>query len=117
MLLLTLFLTTLLRDVAQVLKHLNIANNGIDGIGAFTLFVGVRENNSLLSLNMDGNPVGDLGGRMLVELAVHVGHRMQLSAKNCDFQIKTSDVKFSFSGEYRNSNTHVVLPPQNFIYC
>ena len=37
---------------------LNLANNGIDAVGAFTILVGARDNPNLHYLNLDGNPIG-----------------------------------------------------------
>jgi hypothetical protein len=42
----------------QVLKELNVANNGIDEFGCFTLMSGIRENSSVVKLVLDGNPLG-----------------------------------------------------------
>eukprot|EP01037_Dinobryon_pediforme_P028500 gene28500-31803_t len=36
---------------------LNLANNGIDAVGAFTILVGARDNPNLHYLNLDGNPI------------------------------------------------------------
>jgi Ran GTPase-activating protein (RanGAP) involved in mRNA processing and transport len=77
------------------LKVLNIANNGIDTIGCFTLFVGLRENKSLSEINIDGNPIGEQGARILMKTVAYEGHRLKISANNCDFNIKSSNSKFN----------------------
>jgi hypothetical protein len=41
-----------------VIVELNVANNGIDEFGCFTLMTGLRENASLRNLVLDGNPLG-----------------------------------------------------------
>jgi hypothetical protein len=74
---------------------INVANNGIDTIGCFTLLVGIRENSSLRELNIDGNPIGQQGARILMKTAAYEGYRLKISAKNCDINIKGSDVKFN----------------------
>lgn len=83
----------------KVLKTLNIANNGIDAIGCFTLFVGLRENDGLSELILDGNPIGEQGARVMMKVATEQGDRLQISAKNCDFNILSSDVKFRLNGK------------------
>jgi hypothetical protein len=45
-------------SLPQVIVELNVANNGIDEFGCFTLMAGVRENASLRNLVLDGNPLG-----------------------------------------------------------
>ena len=72
----------------QSLRELNIANNGIDSLGCFTICVGARENSTLHRINLDGNPIGELGGRLLMKLAASDGHRLNFSAKNCDLTVK-----------------------------
>lgn len=81
------------------MKSINLANNGIDAVGAFTILVGSRENPTLSSLNLDGNPVGEEGGRMLVKVAASDGHRLDISAANCDFTISTANLKFKAGGD------------------
>jgi Ran GTPase-activating protein (RanGAP) involved in mRNA processing and transport len=45
---------------SQVIREINVAQNGIDAVGCFALCVGARENLSLHFLNLDGNPLGEL---------------------------------------------------------
>lgn len=47
---------------------------------------------TLKSLILDGNPVGEEGGRIIVKLAAAEGHRLDISSENCDFTINC-DVK------------------------
>ena len=84
----------------QVLRVLKLANNGIDAIGCFTMLVGLRENKSLCELSLDGNPIGEQGARILMKLIAFEGHRLKISSKNCDFNIRSSDVKFRLDCEY-----------------
>jgi hypothetical protein len=53
----------------QVIVELNVANNGIDEFGCFTLLAGLRENTSLRNIVLDGNPLG-VQVRVLAVLAV-----------------------------------------------
>eukprot|EP01038_Epipyxis_sp_PR26KG_P009185 gene9185-12389_t len=77
----------------KALKFLNIAHNGIDAAGCFTLLVGIRENKSIQTFIIDGNPMGEEGARMLVRLAKSDGSRLKISAKVCDFTVKSNSVK------------------------
>ena len=60
------YLPTLTYLLIQVLMELNVANNGIDEFGCFTLMAGLRENLSLRNIVLDGNPLG-VQVRMRVE--------------------------------------------------
>lgn len=97
------------------LQVINLANNGIDAIGSFTLFVGLRQNKSVSSLIVDGNPIGEQGARMLMKVAANDGQRLEISAKNCDFAVKNGDVKFNIDGKVSNpsacANTERFVDP------
>lgn len=93
----------------RTIQKLNLANNGIDAVGCFTLFVGLRENASLHDLVIDGNPIGEQGARIMMKIAAEYGHRLQISAKTCDFKAKSSQTKFLIEnpcGEYVLDMSH-----------
>jgi Ran GTPase-activating protein (RanGAP) involved in mRNA processing and transport len=52
----------------KTLRDLRLACNNIDAVACFTICVGTRENESLRYLNLDGNPIGEQGGRTLMSL-------------------------------------------------
>ena len=81
-----------------MLCDLNVANNGIDEFGCFTLMAGLRENLSLRNIVLDGNPLGVQGGRILIKVATALGNRLTISAMNCDFNIHNSNFKFNING-------------------
>ena len=74
------------------LMELHIQNNLIDPVGCFTICVGARETSALRFLNLDGNPVGEAGARALMTIPLVCGARLTFSAKECDFQTKTSKI-------------------------
>ena len=77
------------------LKHLLLASNGLDATACFTLSIGARENKSLKSLVLDGNPIGEQGGRIIMALVLSRGELLSVSANNCDLSIKCSHVVFN----------------------
>lgn len=87
----------------STLEELILSNNSIDAVGCFTLVVGVRESPSLKFIDLDGNPIGQQGGRMLIKLAKCHGTKVTFSANNCDVTVKSSEVVFKIdepSGSY-----------------
>lgn len=68
----------------KTLTKINVANNGIDAVGTLTLCVGLRENLSLKKVILDGNSVGEQGARILMKVATHAGHRLEISSDKCD---------------------------------
>jgi Ran GTPase-activating protein (RanGAP) involved in mRNA processing and transport len=83
----------------QTLVTLQLANNNIEGSGCFTICIGILENFSLKYVCLDNNPLAELGAVMLMQLPLDVGHRVKISAKNCNFIPvvgKEEDVLFDY---------------------
>ena len=64
----------------QSLRTLLISNNNINSSACFTICVGIEENFSLEYVNMDRNPIGQGGAKILMQLPVTSGSRVTLSA-------------------------------------
>ena len=83
------------------LEELILSNCSIDVVGCFTLIVGIREHKKIKWVDLDGNPIGEQGGRMLMKLAKINGSRVKFSTNRCDFAIKSSDVILKINGKCR----------------
>jgi hypothetical protein len=60
--------------------------------------VGVRECRSIELLILDGNPIGEGGGRMLMTIPVTCGSRIRISCKNCDVTMVQPSCWFNRNG-------------------
>lgn len=88
----------------DVLEELIISSNNLEGTAIFAICVGARENKSLTYLNLDGNPIGEAGARILMTLPLTRGNTLRFSAKNCDVTMKHAKCAYnscSPSGNYR----------------
>jgi len=74
------------------LTELHLKSNMIDPVACFTLCVGARECLSLTYLDVDCNPIGDAGGRILMTIPLICGSRLHVSAKECDFLVKSKQI-------------------------
>ena len=74
----------------QTIEKLNIRNNNINSTACFTICMGILENKSLRSVCFDGNPIGEFGARVLMELPVICGSRVKISAAKCNLTLKYS---------------------------
>ena len=81
-----------------MLEELLIANNSIDGSACFAICVGIREGKSVKYLNIDGNPIGIAGARILMSLPATCGARVTFSARNCDLTMRQSACWFDTTG-------------------
>ena len=78
------------------LKSLNVCNNNLDTIAAFTLCVGIMENKSLESVILDGNPIGIKGCTAMMMIPLVHGGRVSLSAKQCNISFDDPECWFNF---------------------
>lgn len=78
------------------LKTLVICNNNIDAQAAFTICASIIENHVLKVVKLDGNPIGDVGAKALMRVAVSVGARVKVSAENCNNLIRDNAAWFNY---------------------
>lgn len=64
----------------RVLKTLLLSNNAIPASGCCAICVGIERNLSLEYVNLDGNPIGEEGAKMLMQLPYTCGKRVKISA-------------------------------------
>jgi hypothetical protein len=96
---------------SQVLEELLISNNSIDSMACFAICVGIREGRSVRYLNIDGNPIGDAGARVLMRLPASCGSRLTFTARNCDLSMKQSGSWFDSTGASPPLPSPHPLPP------
>jgi hypothetical protein len=94
-----------------------IANNSIDAIGCFTIVVGAREHPCLKLIDLDGNPIGEQGARMLMKLAKYHGHRIKFTAFRCDAMIQSSDVIFKTNEPIGRYELDLSIPYHRAVAC
>lgn len=99
------------------LEELILSNNSIDAIGCFTIVVGAREHPALKFIDLDGNPVGEQGGRMLMKLAKYHGYRIRFSAFRCDFSIHSNDVIFKTHEPLGSYQLNLSIPYHRAVAC
>jgi Ca2+-binding EF-hand superfamily protein len=88
----------------DVLEELIVSSNNLEGTAIFAICVGARENKSLTYLNIDGNPIGEAGARILMTLPVTRGNSLKFSARDCDVKIKHTKCAYNSNapaGVYR----------------
>lgn len=78
----------------NTIKRLNLVRNNLTSSAIFTLCVGIEENSSLTYVNLDENPVGVGGSKVLMPLAASVGHRVDIRANRCNFTIRENADKY-----------------------
>jgi hypothetical protein len=81
----------------QSIESLLLMNNNLNYSACFTLCVAVEENHSLKRLQLDGNPIGEGGGRILMSIPSTVGGRVKVTATGCNVLIKDIDSKFDMT--------------------
>jgi NLR family CARD domain-containing protein 3 len=65
----------------HTLKTLLLSNNGLPASACCTICVGIERNLQLEYVNIDGNPIGEEGAKMLMQLPYTCGKRVKVSAQ------------------------------------
>jgi Ran GTPase-activating protein (RanGAP) involved in mRNA processing and transport len=81
----------------HTLHTLLIQNNNLTSSACFSICVGIEENFSLREVNLDGNPIGEFGAKILTQLPIVCGERVKVSAARCNLSLKyPKDSVFNF---------------------
>ncbi len=78
------------------LHTLIISNNNIDAVACFTICTGIIHNQNIRKVVFDGNPIAEQGARALMLVPMHVGSRVELSAKKCNITMRDPACWFDF---------------------
>jgi Ca2+-binding EF-hand superfamily protein len=68
----------------RTLKTLLVNNNSFTSTAAISLCIGIVENMALEHIEINENPIGYVGAKMIMQIAIALGTRVHLSAKNCN---------------------------------
>lgn len=68
----------------KTLRTLLVNNNQFTASATVSICIGITENFSLRRIEMNENPIGMLGGKMIMANAVSWGSRVVVEAKNCN---------------------------------
>ena len=69
------------------LQTLDISFNRVKERGSICIADGLKQNESLKVLNMNGNPVGPTGGRALLKMIAMDGNMRKISLEQCNFEM------------------------------
>ncbi len=83
-------------------QDLDVSNNNIDGIGCFCVAIACKNNTNIRSIKLDENPIGELGGRVMVELVRDYGDKMSISCRKCEISMHLADSIFSYDKLYNS---------------
>ena len=83
------------------LNTLIISNNNIDAVACFTICTGVIHNKHLKKVIFDGNPIAEQELEPDAR-TMHVGGRVELSAKKCNITMKDPACWFDFDKPCRD---------------
>jgi hypothetical protein len=75
----------------HTLKTLLLDNNNIDATACFIICVAIQFNYSITRLSIDGNPIGEIGAKALMNIPATVGARVNLSANNCNVMFRSKE--------------------------
>lgn len=74
----------------RTLRTLLVSGNNLTATACVSICIGIVENFALTYIEMNDNPIGDVGVRIIMLISVALGSRLTLHAKNCN-TIATDD--------------------------
>lgn len=77
------------------LKTLDMSHNNITPRAAFVIAVALRGNTTLQHINLEGNPLGEYGGKAFMILCCTAHQRIEIGLKKCNFNIRNDDCWFN----------------------
>ena len=54
----------------------------------------MRSNDTMVELNMQGNPIGEIGGRALMQVPMDCGDRVHMIIDGCDMKLTDSTLAY-----------------------
>ena len=72
----------------QTLTYLDVASNSINSSACFTICMGIVDNYCIKKVNLDNNPIGEFGLRMVMQMPLEIGNRVNISARSCNVSRK-----------------------------
>jgi len=89
----------------RTLTHLNVSSNNLEGTAIFCICVGLIENKNMRRLILDGNPIGSLGAKAVMQVPTMIGSRVKVSVVKCNISIppdaNAAEVSFDFENLLR----------------
>jgi len=89
----------------RTLTHLDVSANNLEGTAIFCICVGLIENKFMRRLILDGNPIGSLGAKAVMQIPTMIGSRVKVSVVKCNIAIppdaNATEVPFNFENLLR----------------
>lgn len=78
----------------KILKVLKIAQNNLTARPCYVVLSGIKSCESLHTVDLSGNPIGEEGARAVLALNISYGHRVKIDIKNCSVRLKDATAWF-----------------------
>ena len=91
----------------KTLTYLDLSSNGLDGTAIMCISVALIENKIMRKIVLDGNPIGKLGAKAIMQVPTMLGSRVKVSVSKCNIAIPAdkgsgSTIPFDFDNLLRS---------------
>ena len=69
------------------LQHLFLKDNGISPQAAFCIAVACRQNATLRTIDLSGNPLGQMGGKAIMALPIELTSGLEIKFDKCNLEL------------------------------
>ena len=94
----------------KILKTLILDNNNLGSTACVTICIGVCQNLAIKRLSLDENPIGEAGAKMIMQVPVLIGNRVDLSAANCNTVMRDSSCWYDLANPCRTYSLDLSKP-------
>jgi len=86
----------------KTLQTLILDNNNLGSTACVTICIGVCQNFAIKRISLNENPIGEAGAKMVMQVPVLIGNRVDLSAANCNTVMRDQNCWYDQANPCRN---------------
>ncbi len=94
----------------RTLKTIILDNNNLGSTACVTICIGICQNQAIKRISLDENPIGEAGAKMIMQVPMLIGNRVELTARNCNTVMRDDRCWFDLASPCRSYSLDMSLP-------
>jgi Ca2+-binding EF-hand superfamily protein len=94
----------------KTLKTLILDNNNFGSTACVTICIGVCQNMAIQHISLDENPIGEAGAKMIMQVPMLIGNRVDLTARNCNTVMRDERCWYDLASPCRAYSLDLTIP-------
>mmetsp|Transcript_22581 Transcript_22581/g.42113 ORF Transcript_22581/g.42113 Transcript_22581/m.42113 type:complete len:1139 (+) Transcript_22581:708-4124(+) len=101
----------------KTMEILSLASNNIDGEACFVICAATEHNFTLRKLCLDGNPIGEMGAKSIMNIPNIIGSRLEISCLGCNTGVRQKVGSFDEMEPFGMYDLDLTVPYQRAVAC